>query len=257
MLRAWRYGLAQLLAAAFIAGLIGAVAAREHVTFDTGLLALGPLFVLVPGPALLGGAFDLVGLRIPLGLARLTYGVLSIIALSAGVVIGVAIGGPNAVSELLPVSPTALWLDMICAAIASTAYGIFFTMPKKTLIFPATMGAVAHGLRWVCLNELHFANACAAGLACLLVGVVMEPLSRRLNLPFAALGFASVVSQVPGVYLFRMSAGLAKLEQHGAHASVELLAGILSDGGTATLTLVTMALGLVIPKSVYMRIAAP
>lgn len=249
--------LAQLFFASLLAGLVGAAAARFHVAFKTGLVALGPLFVLVPGPALLGGAFDAVGLRIPLGLSRFTYGVLSIVALSAGVIIGVELVGGSGVTERMPMTSISLWLDMLCAGLASVAYGIFFSMPSRTLVYPTIMGLIAHGLRWFCLNDLRLSNACAAGLACLFVGVVMEPLSRRLRLPFAAVGFASVVAQVPGSYLFRMSAGLATLQQHGAHASVDLLAGILSDGGTALLTLVTMTIGLVLPKSVYMLFDTP
>ena len=245
-------GLVQLFAAALLAGAAGGAAVRMHVAFGSGLVALGPLLVLVPGPALLGGAFDLMGLRIPLGLARLTYGLLSITALSAGVLLGAGLIGGVTPDPQAPPPHLALWQDMLCAGIASAAYAVFFSMPWRMLVIPVMACMLAHGVRWVCLTDFHLANASAAGLACLLVGVTVEPISRRLHLPFAAVGFASVVSQVPGIYLFRMGAGLVQLQRLNVAASDTLLAGIVADGGAALLTLITMALGLVIPKSIYM-----
>jgi uncharacterized membrane protein YjjB (DUF3815 family) len=118
----------------------------------------------------------------------------------------------------------------------------------------STTGTLAHGLRWICLTEFHLSNASAAGLACLFVGTTLEPISRRLRLPFAAVGFASVVAQVPGTFLVRMSSGLAELQRQGATAPQDLVLGIISHGGTALLTLIAMALGLAIPKSLYMRL---
>ncbi|MCW6511789.1 threonine/serine exporter family protein [Lichenifustis flavocetrariae] len=247
-------GLAQLFAAALLAGVVGGVATRFHVALDSGLVMMGPLLVLVPGPALMGATFDLAGLRLLIGLARLTYGLLSIVALSAGVLIGAGLADGVAPDPNAPPSDLSWWQDMACAAMASAAYGVFFSIPYRMLALPVIVGALAHGLRWFCLTELHLANASAAGIGCLLVGVVVEPIARRWRLPFAAVGFAAVVAQVPGSFLFRMAAGLVELQRAGAGAPLRLLAGIGADGGTALLTLVAMALGLVIPKSIWMRL---
>ena len=247
-------GLAQLFAAALLAGIVGGLAAQWGVAPATGLVALGPLLVLNPGPALLGATFDLAGLRLPLGMARLAYGLLSVVALSAGVLIGAGLVGGITPDAQSPPSHLLWWQDMACAGMASAAYAVFFSMPYRMVALPVVTGALAHGLRWFCLTELHLSNASASGVACLFIGLLVEPIARRWRLPFAAVGFASVVAQVPGSYLFRMAAGLVELQRVGADVPLRLLAGIAVDGGTALLTLVAMALGLAIPKSLWMRL---
>lgn len=247
-------GLPQLFAAALLGGAAGGVAARLRVDFGSGLVMLGPLLVLVPGPAFMSGAFDLMSLRLPLGLARFTYGLLSITAIVAGALIGAGLTGGLTPDPQAPAAHLPLWQDMICAGVASAAYAVFFSMPWRMLAIPVVMGMLSHGLRWICLTDLHLTTASAAGLACLLVGVVLVPIARRRRLPFAAVGFASVVAQVPGIYLFRLGAGLVALQRLGAAAPRSLIGGIADDGATALLCLVTMALGLAIPESIYRRI---
>jgi uncharacterized membrane protein YjjB (DUF3815 family) len=84
--------------------------------------------------------------------------------------------------------------------------------------------------------------------ACLLVGLVITPIADRLRLPFAAFAFASVVSLIPGVFLFRMGSGLAELASLGVTASPDLLLGVVADGATAILVILAMAFGLIVPK---------
>jgi uncharacterized membrane protein YjjB (DUF3815 family) len=79
------------------------------------------------------------------------------------------------------------------------------------------------------------------------VGVIIAPISRRLRTPFAAIAFASVVSIMPGVFMFTMVSGLVQLA-NSSQMTWELMEATFADGSIAILVILAMSLGLIIPK---------
>lgn len=238
--------LVQPFAAALIAGAAGGAA--HQVMGDPALqfVALAPCMILVPGAHILNASLDLLRSRLGLGLARMAYSVLILLSICAGLLIGLLlVQAPLAISAVA--AQTSLVTDIIAAGLAVSAFGTFFSMPWRLLAVPVTVGMVCHALHWLAMSW-GADVALAALLACALAGTLSAVASRYLDLPFAALAFASVVSMMPGVFVFELAGGLSQLYRDSGVAAASLTSAIYANGMTALLVIMAMTFGLIVPK---------
>jgi uncharacterized membrane protein YjjP (DUF1212 family) len=236
----------QPFVASLLAGLIGGLAVHWGESSPLRLVALCPCLVLVPGPHLLNGALDLMQGRIHIGAARLIYAGVVLAATATGLLLGLALFG-----QTLTVAPLGrsvpLWQDMVFAGVVAACYGIYYSMPLRMLAWPVAAGVGAHALRRVALSQFHLSATIGVLIASIFVGLVITPVARRRHLPFAAIGFASVVSMLPGSYIFRMAGGLVQMTD-GSPPTLPLITGTIADGSTAILVTLAMGIGLLGPK---------
>jgi len=237
----------QPFSAALLAGVLGAIAARLELSSVLHLVAVCPCMVLIPGPHLLNGTIDLARARVALGASRIGYASLIILMICMGLLLGLSFGAVS-----LPVSgpsyPVPLKYDVIAAGVAVAAYSTFFAMPWRMVPIPVVIGMLAHAARWATISVAGAGVETGALVACLVVGTIVSPIADRLRLPFAAFAFASVVSLLPGVFLFRMAGGFVGLTARAGSASPELLVHTIADGTTAFLIILAMTFGLIVPR---------
>jgi uncharacterized membrane protein YjjP (DUF1212 family) len=244
---------AQVCAAGVLAGLCGAASSSLGIGSPLGLAALCPCMILVPGPHLLKGSLDVATSRIPLGVSRLVFSSVILVAITAGLLLGLWSGGAHLVADP-PGRDVAFVLDVPTAGLLAIAYGVYFNAPLRILWLPFVVGSAAHALRWVVVDHWQWSPWIGAGLACLFVGLVLIPVCERWQFPFAALGFASVVSLVPGVLVFRALAGFSELPSTSGTDGQRLLVETADNTSSAALILFAMVLGFVIANDVWSRL---
>jgi uncharacterized membrane protein YjjP (DUF1212 family) len=246
----------QPLCAGAVAGVIGAIATRFQLANAQLFIALCPCMILVPGPHILNGAIDLARTRIALGIARLTYSGVIVLAICAGLLVGLAAGGatlPAATSSV----PVPLGADVIAAGCAVAGFATFYSMPWRLLPLPVVVGMLAHAARWALVSLAGVGAATAALVACALVSIVITPVADRLRLPFVGLGSSAVASMLPGFFLFRFASDLVELVSSGERASADLLQSIIENGTIAFLIILAMTIGLIVPRMLFEYIQPP
>jgi len=241
----------QPLVASLLAGLLGAILQKMNFDGPLQFIEVCPCMILVPGVHIINGSLDLARGRISLGMARLTYSGLIVLMICLGLLLGLSLGGqslaPEVVGHQLP-----LIFDVLAATLAIAAFGTFFSMPWRDLMVPMCIGAIAHAIRWGVI-EMGLDVVTGAAAACFFAGLVATPLAHRLRLPFAAFAFASVVSLMPGVFLFRMSSALIEIYQLGGKSTDAILGQAASDAMSAMMICLAIAFGLIVPKLVLDR----
>jgi len=246
----------QPFCAALVAGVVCAIAVRLQLSPVLQLVAVCPCMVLVPGPHFLNGMIDLARARITLGAARIAYAILITVMICAGLILGLALGGVS-LPAAGPSNSAPLGYDVVAAGTAVAAYGTFFAMPWRMLPIPILIGMLAHASRWEAISAAGASAVTGALVACLVVGVIVTPIAERVRLPFAGLAFASVVSLIPGLFLFRMAEAMVELVTLGSRAPQGIFDRVVANGTTAILIILAMSFGLIFPKICMQNLMRP
>ena len=236
----------QAFVAALVAGVVGGIAQRLFNGVFLQFAVIAPCMILVPGPHILNASLDLLRGRISLGVSRLTYASMILLSICTGLLIGLTFVDSTLTQSMVPAT-VPLWLDILAAGVAIAAFGAFFSLTWGMLMAPILVGMFCHASHWwVLQNGGGFALATL--VASLISGTVTTFLARRMQLPFAALAFCTVVSMMPGLYVFKFASGVVDIYLAGDAASFSMLTSAVSYGVGTLIIVMAMAFGLIVPK---------
>jgi uncharacterized membrane protein YjjB (DUF3815 family) len=168
--------------------------------------------MLVPGPHLLNGLFDLVDNHVPMSVARLALATGILFASAAGIVLGIEL----TLSEIPPAGQTAaadhlnLPLDMLLAGLVTCGFAVFYNASWQQTFLAAIGGMAGHGTRFLALQSgVRIEMATLFGA--LLVGIVAAAIARYYKTPVAVIAFAGAVTMMPGVQMYRALGGALQI----------------------------------------------
>jgi uncharacterized membrane protein YjjB (DUF3815 family) len=233
--------------AAFIGAALGGLAIRFGWTKTLGLALIVPSLMLIPGPHLINGLFDLIDNYLPMSLARLGLATAIIVASALGIILGIELTLPE-----LPVAEQSggtdylnVFSDMLLAGVVTCGFAMFYNAAWSQIGMAVVGGMVGHGLRYLVL-EAGYRLEVATFLGAMAVGLVSASIARSYKVPFAVIAFAGAVTMMPGLQMYRALGGAMKLAQFKSAVEQPELAGMLGDASQAFFVAGSLALGLVV-----------
>lgn len=240
--------------AALISGAIGGVGLKFGTPGITALCLIAPGMIIVPGVPLINGILDIIRNHMTLGLARLSFAGLAVLAIAFGlfaatVVVGVQIPVDG------PTQPLPIATDALFSGLAVVGYVFLFNVPLRLYWACLVCGICSHTLRTA---GMHLGIDIVSGtlLGSLAAGFLSLGFARGFRAPPAAFAFPGVVAMVPGSYAFRAVIGSLHILQAGAKSPPSLIAETASLTFLSVLMMAAIAIGLAAPLAFTQRAAS-
>lgn len=231
--------------AALIGSLMGGVVIRLGWTETPGICLIVPALMLVPGPHLINGLYDMLENNMQTGLPRFGLAAGILVAAAMGIFLGgwLTLGLSTVPPWMAVAQPIPLWLDILLAGVAACGFGAFYNAPWRVLWTSIICGMVGHGIRYLCLEAgMHL--EIATFYACVAIGAMAIRWVSSMRIPFAAVAFAGAVPMMPGVLMFRAIGGAMDISFAGTDASLGLVSSTLANMFKAGFVVGAMGMGL-------------
>lgn len=137
-------------------------------------------------------------------------------------------------------------LMSLWAAVAVLGFAMIFSVPRSTLPGIAVLAVVAHLTRSVVL-AWGAALPLASLVAALLIGTTATVVGPRTSQAKPIYAFAPVIPLIPGTYMFDALSDLLSLASADPAAANALVDTAIVSGVTATLTIISLAVGAIGP----------
>ncbi|MBJ3777117.1 threonine/serine exporter family protein [Acuticoccus mangrovi] len=228
--------------AAFGGGLVGSLGVQLFPGTSPVLCLVAGGLVLVPSVPLLNGVRDTLGRHVVVGLARLSVGTVTILAIAFGLFLVAAVTGDalvmDATAARLP-----LWEELPLAAVVGIGVALVFNVPAKAAWICMVCAIVGRGTRTLC-QDFGLDLVAASLVAALAAALVARCFAIRYRVPTVTFAFPGVVGMMPASSAFRAGSNGLAIIHAGADAPPPLVGETLALAGTAALVTAAIAIGL-------------
>ncbi|MCV3210043.1 threonine/serine exporter family protein [Mesorhizobium sp. YC-39] len=240
--------------AAFGGGLLGALVMKAFPGASPTLCLVAAGMILVPGVPLLNGVRDTLGNHVGTGIARLTMGTVTVLAIALGLFLAASVAGDTLpVGETLPLLPVGE--DFLFSALAGGGYALLFNVPARAAWACVLCGMAGHGLR-TALEHLGLELSVASLVGAFVATLVARLLAQRFRVPPVVFAFPGIVAMIPGSYAFRAGIGGLSIMNASSGASPALIGETIGLAVTATVVTAAIAIGLCLALAGHRRIKA-
>ncbi len=226
---------------ALLSGIVGGVIVGFGASATPALSLVAPAMILVPGVPLINGILDMLRNHVTMGLSRLGFAALVVLAIALGVFaatrltrVGVPVDAPTVTIDVPQ--------DALFSALAAGGFALLFNVPARMAWACGVCGVASHTLRTL-LFQVGLDLITGTLIGALVVGFLAQALARHFRAPTAALAFPGVVAMIPGAYAFRAVFGTLQIAE-GATATVS---ETLSLSATVGLMVGAIAIGVAAP----------
>lgn len=233
--------------AALVGSLLGGYVIFLGWTHTPGICLIVPALMLVPGPHMINGLYDIIENHLQTGIPRLGLATGILIAAAMGIFLGgwLTLGMTTVPPHRGAPADIGLALDVVLAGFAACSFGAFYNAPWRVLWTSIACGMAGHGLRYLCL-QAGMPLEIATLFACTAIGVMAGIFALRQRISFAAIAFAGAVPMMPGVLIFQGFAGAMQISFAGQAAALPLIAETFAYLFKAAFVVGAMGLGLLV-----------
>ena len=215
---------------------------------------------LVPGVPIINFVNDVLDNNIEVGIIRGINTILIVTAMAFGIVLAIRVCGIDNFVKTLSLTPHHdYWEYAVAAAISAMGFATIYNFPPKHLWILALGGIVAVCTRnYVNLGEstnnigLDLGPVIGSLVGASLVSIIYIKVVHWVHLPHQCLSIPTVIPMVPGVLMYRCL--FALLDMHGV---VGELTKAMTNGMTASLIVLCVAIGVAIPNIFARKWIAP
>lgn len=215
---------------------------------------------LVPGVPIINFVNDVLDNNIEVGIIRGINTILIVTAMAFGIVLAIRVCGIDNFVKTLSMTPHHdYWEYAVAAAISAMGFATIYNFPPKHLWILALGGIVAVCTRnYVNLGEstnnigLDLGPVIGSLVGASLVSIIYIKVVHWVHFHHQCLSIPTVIPMVPGVLMYRCL--FALLDMHGV---VGELTKAMTNGMTASLIVLCVAIGVAIPNIFARKWIAP